>query len=84
MELDFNWHFGHPIQSTWYNFKTKEYVYSDLPTTDEQAVEYIPQLQAAQGLYKCYRLMGNDIIESMIKVLEACVGQEGESDVDTD
>lgn len=55
----------------WYNFITDEYDYrSSAPDTDEEAIKYIPNQDAARGLYRAYRAMGNNILDSMIYVLE--------------
>jgi len=48
----------------------------EIPATDEEAIKYIPQISAAQNLYYIYREIGEDIIEAMIKVLQACVGEK--------
>ena len=36
----------------WYNFKTDDYDQRQAPQTDEEAVQYISQNPAAQGLYR--------------------------------
>ena len=59
----------------WHNYVTDEYDYNDAPTTDEQAMQYIPQDPSALGLYKCHRKLGLPILEAMIRVLSACVGE---------
>ena len=50
--------------------------YRTAPTTDDEAVLYIPQSVAAQGLYQCHRQLGRGILESMGRVLSAVVGEE--------
>jgi len=64
---------------SWYNYATDEYELGSTPTTDEQAKSYLPQLDAAQGLYDVQRLMGNSILEAMIYVLNICVGEPNEA-----
>ena len=58
----------------WFNFNTGEFVMSEGPKTDEEALQYIPNMVAAHGLFKTYRLMGKSIEESMIETLTACIG----------
>jgi len=57
----------------WYNFQTGEYDFVEAPTTDEEAVKYLPQLGAGLTLYSLYREQGLDIVESMKNVLEAAL-----------
>lgn len=60
----------------WYNFKTKEYEAFYKPTTDEEAMRFIPDDRASQALYKLYREhKGMEIMEALRKVLEANVGK---------
>ena len=60
----------------WFNYKTESYDYLDgLPETDEQAKLYIPQIDAAQRIFEIKRMMGEDIVNSMLYVLEAYVGE---------
>lgn len=42
--------------------------------TDEKAVKYIPQGDAAQGLFRVYRLQGHSINYAMINVLRLSAG----------
>ena len=60
----------------WNNFSTEEYDAIDAPETDEEALDYLPQIPAARGLYRVHRAKGEDIIESMRLVLMACVGEK--------
>lgn len=60
-------------QLHWYNYKTGENDYREKPIDDKEAVDYIPQLDAAQNLYQCLRGMGKDILEAMKDVLTACL-----------
>ena len=60
----------------WWSFKTEEHEYRDAPTTDEEAMLYIPQIPAAQGLYQACRMQGHDILGSMAEVLKACIGEK--------
>lgn len=55
------------------NFVTGNYV--DLPQTDEEARECLPQNKAVQGLYEVRRRQGDSIETAMIYVLKACVGE---------
>lgn len=50
-------------------------VHTPTPQTDEEALEYLPDNNAARGLYDIYRKQGLSIPEAMIKTLEACVPQ---------
>ena len=63
----------------WYNYIKEDYELADAPTTDGQAKSYLPQLDAAQGLYDVQRLIGNSILEAMIYVLNVCVGEPNEA-----
>ena len=64
------------LMHSWYNFRTEEYDTTDVPETDAEALDYLPQLPAARGLYRVHRAKGEDIIESMRLVLMACVGEK--------
>lgn len=58
--------------SRWYNFKTEKYdEFVDSIPLDFK--EYISQEPSAQSLYELYIKMGNSPIESVTKVLEACI-----------
>lgn len=60
----------------WYNFVTGEYDYREAPTTDKEAVQYIPQLGGV-GLYQIFRERDSlTIIEAMAKVLEIAAGED--------
>lgn len=59
----------------WYNFKTESYDFCEGPQEDSEVADYIPQDQAAIGLYKIYRSSGLDMNESMANVFSACLGQ---------
>ena len=61
-------------RSYWYNYVTGDYEYRAAPETDDDAKSLLPQIPAAQGLYTVLREMDNGILDSMIKVLTACVG----------
>lgn len=62
--------------ASWYNFATKEYE-DTIPVTDEKAMEFLPQIPAAQNLYKAYRESGKSIMWDIVLVLEACVKKAG-------
>ena len=64
----------------WENIRTGESDFREAPTTDEEAVDYLPQ-GAGVNLYKLYRETGNGIIESMIKVLTIAVGEKHEPSI---
>ncbi len=57
----------------WFNCKTGLHE-TGTPTTDEKALEFIPQSDAAQNLYLLHRKMGNSILEAMRDTLTACIG----------
>ncbi len=63
---------------SWYNFRSGEYDDIDAPETDDAALDYLPQLPAARGLYRVHRAQGEDIIESMRLVLTACLGEDAQ------
>lgn len=42
------------------------------PSTDEEALQYLPDHPSARGLYECRRELGDTITEAMIATLEAC------------
>jgi hypothetical protein len=60
----------------WYNYVTKEYETVNPVVTDEKAMALLPQIPAAQNLYKAYRESGRNISAAMVLVLEACVGKK--------
>lgn len=60
----------------WWNFATQSDDERE-PDTDEIAAQYIPQGEAAQGLYMVKRERGLSIIDAMIDVLDACAGTSG-------
>lgn len=57
----------------WHNYETGEREYRDAPHTDEEALQLLPQNTAAKGLYEIYRLQSHTILNSMLKVLTACI-----------
>jgi hypothetical protein len=59
----------------WHNYVTGEYDYLDMPQTDEEALNYLPQYPAARMLYELQRSMGDSILNAMGEVLSACVGE---------
>ena len=59
-----------------YNYATRQMDTLDtFPSTDEEAIRYIPQVAPAQGLYSLYREVGKSVDEAMEGVLLACVGE---------
>jgi len=60
----------------WGNFVTGEHDYREAPTTDEEAVQYIPQETAVQNLYKLHRQMGLSPLEALGKTLMTVVGED--------
>jgi hypothetical protein len=58
-----------------YNYKTQKYDEMETPTTDEVALDYLPQHPAAKGLFEVLRLQDLSILDAMIEVLSACVGE---------
>ena len=62
----------------WHNFRTGESDARGVPETDDEALDYLPQIPAAQGLYSVYRAKGETIMESMRLVLMACVGEKNQ------
>ena len=62
------------VADFWYNYVTKEYEAREAPTTDEEAQELLLQLVAAQRVFRCRRLLGDDIINAMIYTLRTCAG----------
>ena len=61
------------MEMQWYNFVTGEHEHREMPETDEEAVQYIPQIPAAISLFGMYRKMGKSIAEAMIEVLTSSV-----------
>lgn len=57
--------------NAYYNFKTKEYEYRNTPDDWE---DYIPQDEAAQGLYQCHKMLGKSNIEAAKETLLAVTG----------
>ena len=64
----------HDQRNYWYNYVKECYELADDPATDEQAMIYLPQIDAAHGLYRVRRLQGDDIFDAMAAVLEAVLG----------
>lgn len=63
-------------QMAWWDYAKEEYVWrTEGPQDDETALQYLPQYPAAKGLYEVRRELGDTILEAMIKVLDACVGE---------
>lgn len=61
-------------QMYWHNYKTGEAEYIDTP---EDFTNYIPQVPAAQKLYKLYVEHMNLLpINAACKVLEVCIGKK--------
>lgn len=58
----------------WFNFRTGQYDYIEIPTDFS---DYIPQSQAAQGMYRLLVYdMGVTPIEASLRVLNACAGKK--------
>ena len=64
------------MMSNWYNYTTGKYEPGDAPTTDEQAMQYIPQHPSVLALFQVYRKQDLSILDSMARVLSACLGEE--------
>jgi len=65
-----------PQRLVFYNFKKQDIDYLDEAPTDFS--DYIPQIEAAQTLYKFYQETGLAPIHAARKVLEICVGIESD------
>ena len=63
-----------------HNYKTVHVDLREYPETDEEAVQYIPQDVAAQGLYQCHRELGRSVAEASGRVLAASLGREWPED----
>ena len=62
-------------EAYWYKYKMQEYEY--VPDIPILLSDYIPQIPAAQSLYRLYILhMGCAPLEAAAKVLEACIPRE--------
>lgn len=60
-----------PLTLRWYNYAANEYeCRTDAPQTDEEAVQFIPQSPAAQGLYRAHRSIGTGVLEAMVAALD--------------
>jgi len=57
---------GSDMVGFWYNYKTSEYDYREMPTNFS---DYIPQYKAAQSLYDLYIKMGDTPRKAAEKVL---------------
>ena len=66
-------------KSYWHNYRTDKTEYRSVPQTDAEAVEFIPQIPAAQNLYALRRKMGATISEAMIDVLSACIPEQAKT-----
>lgn len=62
------------MKGYWYNYKTSQYEYTDAPTNDTEAKEFLPQINSARGLYDCHRALRLSVLEAMVRVLECAVG----------
>jgi hypothetical protein len=62
-------------QSFWWNYATEDYEENGEPVTDDKALQYLPQIPAAQGLYECHRKLGKSILEAMMETLLSVVGR---------
>ncbi|MCP4544243.1 MAG: hypothetical protein GY832_44590 [Chloroflexi bacterium] len=60
-------------EPVWFNCKTGQYE-TGTPATDDKALEFIPQSDAARNLYLLHRKMGESILEAMRDTLTACIG----------
>ena len=61
---------------SWHNYVTGETDYREMPTTDDEAVQYIPQAYGAgPGLYRILRMQGDSIGDAMKNVLSAAIGE---------
>ena len=58
---------------SWYNYVTGEYVGFKRPETDEEAMQYIPQVDPALNIYRCYRELSDDSLHALVKTLEIAV-----------
>jgi hypothetical protein len=56
-------------ETSWYNFKTKQYDYRKIDT-DEIAIEAIEQIEPLIAIYHCYRDLGDNIQHALIKTLK--------------
>lgn len=61
-------------QRTWFNRKTGQ-PDNRPPITDEIALQYIQQSNAAKAVYTIYRESGKTILEAITNVLSAELGQ---------
>lgn len=59
----------------WINEKTGEIDERPI-TTDEIALEIIPQVKPAQDMYRCYRKLGLPILKAVTNVLHASIGEK--------
>ena len=63
--------------NNWFNYKTGEYETIETPS---DFADYIPQQDAAQGMYKAYLGLGKEPIKAALKVLMACIGKQEQGD----
>jgi hypothetical protein len=64
----------------WFNFKTQEYEYRQMP---EDFTDYLPQNPAAQSLYGLLTgCLGQTPVEAARSVLCACCGKERDESKD--
>jgi len=45
-------------ENYWFNYRTGQYELRHAPTSDDEAVQLIPQHPGAQGLYRAHRELG--------------------------
>ena len=64
----------------WYNYKTGQYEYRDTRPTGDEIRDYLPQYDAAWGLFQARRALGDDEMEAMAQVLIAVLGETPEQE----
>ena len=63
---------------SWYNYKKEKYEYLD--EKPEDYADYIPQIPAAQGLYRVHIAMGKSPLIACKDTLLACAGIKDEDE----
>jgi hypothetical protein len=58
----------------WWNYHSNQTEYGPFPMTDDKALEYLPQIHAAQQIYRIRRQQGASIPDAMRHVLEITAG----------
>jgi len=58
-----------------YNYVTHRYERRKLPSTDEEALQYIPQNEYAQSFYAIRRKQGDSVLQAITNTLDMALDE---------